>query len=225
MRRLLRIGLLLLCVVLAAAGILLLVAYRAIQHAPDFYREALLAESAEQKKAADRMLQQATTLHNSVRHEGQWHAEFTADEINGWLATDLARNQPQSLPDGFRDPRVKIDPDGITLACQVERRGLHAVVSLNFDVYLDAPGVLAVRIRRARAGAVPWPLGQVLEAISQAARRANLRIQWRQSGNDPVALISIPSADGSNARIIRVDKIQLVEGAIQIAGATERGKP
>ena len=171
------------------------------------------------------MLQQATTLHNSVRHEGQWHAEFTAAEINGWLATDLARNQPQSLPGGFHDPRVKIDPDGVTLACQIDRRGVHAVVSLNFDVYLDSPNVVAVRIRRARAGALPGRWARFFEAVSQAAGRANVRIQWRQAGSDPVALISIPPVDGGRARVIRVEKIQLVEGAVQIAGTTERGKP
>ena len=224
MRRWLRITILALFVVLGLAAIFLLVAYRATQHVPDFYREALTAESSAQEKDSDRMLQRAASLHNSVKRQGTWQGEFTAAEVNGWLATDLPRNQPQLLPRGFHDPRVKIEPDGVTLACLIERGGLRCVVSLEVDVYVDTPNVISLRVRKARAGAIPWPLGQILEGVSEAGRRADLRVRWRQAGGDPVALISLPPVQGNRGKIIRIEKIGLDQGVIHVAGVTEAAK-
>lgn len=224
MRRWLRITILVLCALLGLTAILLLAVYRAAQHVPDFYREALTAEPGMQQKDSDRMLQRATSLHNSVKRQGTWQGEFTAAEVNGWLATDLPQNYPHLLPRGFRDPRVKIEPDGITVACLIERGGLRCVVSLEVDVYLDAPNVVAMRVRKARAGAIPWPLDRVLEAASEAARRADLRVRWRQAGGDPVALISLPPVEGGHGKTIRIEKIRLDNGTIRVSGATEQAK-
>ena len=224
MQRWLRILLLISCVVAGLAAIVLLIVYRATQQVPEFYREALAAEPEVQQKNSDRMLQRATTLHNSVKRAGAWQGEFTAAEVNGWLATDLPRNFAGLLPPAMRDPRVRIAPDGITLACLIERGGLHCVVSLEVDVYLDAPNVLAFRLRKARAGAVPWPLGQVLEGASEAARHSDLRVRWQQAKGDPVALVTLPPVAGGGGRTIRIEKIQLEDGVIRVAGTTERAK-
>src|SRR5688572_28758959 len=76
--------------VLAVAS--LLAVYRASQQVPDFYREAIIADSQRQAAASKEMLRTATALVNDAQQEGEWEAEFTEEQINGWLAVDLVEN-------------------------------------------------------------------------------------------------------------------------------------
>ena len=88
-----------------AVGVALFAVYRATQYVPDFYRRALDADAKEQEKASDEMLQRTAALVSDVKTKDRWQARFTAEQINGWLAWDLPRNYPQSLPESIRDPR------------------------------------------------------------------------------------------------------------------------
>ncbi len=216
--------------VFVVAGLLLLLAggafllLKAAQQVPDFYREALKAEPAVQKKASDEMLRQATALASDVKKEGQWHALFTAEQINGWLAVDLVKNHPLALPQGVSDPRVAIDPKRLTMACRVRRIGFDGVVTLTIDAYLPEPNVAAFRIRGVHAGLVPVPMDRILERIGEIAKRLELKLEWRQLDGDPVALVSIPSTRDKDDRVVRVEAIQLGEGEIYVSGSTEKVK-
>jgi hypothetical protein len=226
MRRPLRIALLVALGLILAAVAALLAAYQAARHVPAFYAEALAADTDPQTLAArsDRLLQRASALHEDLLRKGAWHAVFTADEINSWLAVDVPDNHPDLLPGGFHDPRVRIDPRGITIACRAERRGLESVVSLDIDLYVDSPNVVALRVRRARVGAIPWSLKQVLATLAEAARRSQLHVDWRQASGDPVLRISIPPVKGGHGKAVRIDTIELQPGAVSIAGTTEEKK-
>ena len=221
MSRPVRITILVACGVLIAAAAVLAAIYTASRHVPAFYREALNDDPPARKKAAEHMLRQATTLQNDLKREGTWQTVFTAADLNGWLAVELPRNASPTLPPGFHDPRVRIDPTGISVACQVDRGGLHGVVSLDFDVYMEKPAVVGLRIRRVRVGAIPWSQDRVLKAISDAAQQAELQIQWRQAEGDPVALVSLPPTS-HRGRTVRIDNVQIEDGAIRISGATVR---
>jgi len=83
--------------------------------------------------------------------------------------------------------------------------------------------VVALRIVRARAGALPVPLKRVLDGISKAARDMQIRLEWRQAGNDPVALLSLPE-DPEADRVVRIESLEVVDGEIRIVGVTERRK-
>jgi hypothetical protein len=206
---------------LAAVLALLLVLYYATQRVPEFYSEALEAEPAAQAAAAEQMDRQIASLHNNAVRAGDWHIVFTAEQINGWLAVNAPRD-PDLQSRHLSDPRVAIRPDGITVACQAEFGGVHSVVSLDAEFYMDSPRVLAVRIRKVRAGALPWPTGQVLRGISAACHRASVLVQWRQADGDPVALINLPSIEGEHGKVIRIEQIRLEQGAIHILGTTLR---
>ena len=219
----LRIALYVLGGLLLAAVVILVVLYRASQQVPEFYKQALAADQHGQEKASDKMIQQATALSSDIQREGRWHAVFSADEVNGWLAVDLARNYADSLPPNLHDPRVVIELDGITLGCRVEQGGLSMVVTLKVDVYLEAPNVVALRIRKARAGAIPWPLEKTLKGISEAARRADLQIRQGMADRDPVVLVTI-APTLKRGKVARIDKIQLGQGEVYVAGTTERKK-
>lgn len=214
------------CVValLLVAAVGLLLVWRASRQVPEFYQEAIDGDPRAQAEASDQMIQRATTLVSNVEQEGRWEATFTADQINGWLAVDLVKNHAGQLPPSVSDPRVAIEPDGLTVACRFKQGAVDSVLSLSVDVYLSEPNVVAVRIRKARAGALPLPLDSVLERISEAVRRSKLRIRWRQAEGDPVALISLPPPRRPSDDVVEIDTLRLGDGEVYVAGTTRRRK-
>ena len=218
-------------VLFSIAGALLLVTaglaliWKASRHVPEFYRQALQDDPAAQVEASDEMIRRALALASDLKQEGRWEATFTAQQINGWLAVDLVKNHTDKLPPSLSEPRVAIGQDGFTAACRFRRGYVQSVLWLAADATMDEPNVLAVRIRKARAGALPLPLGNVFDRITEAARRSGLGIKWRQADGDPVAFISLPPPDGRGKRVTRIDAFRLSRGELYLAGATERRTP
>ncbi|MGA2060316.1 MAG: hypothetical protein ABSG67_07520 [Thermoguttaceae bacterium] len=198
--------------------------FLALRYVPKFYRDALAVEPEIQELGSDQMLQRTAALVSDLRKSGKWHTRFTAEQINGWLAMDFVKNHHGALPPLFSDPRVAIDSDGIVLACRYEGGIVSTVLTLTVEPYVPEENVLALRIVRVRAGLVPMPLGKVLDGISDAARRSEWRIEWRQSGGDPVALLSTPPPDNEEDLAVKIEVIRLGKGDIFVSGATERKK-
>jgi hypothetical protein len=196
--------------------------YFALRHEPAFYREALETKRDVLEKGSDRMLKQIGALQGAMVRSGRWQADITADEINGWLAVDLRKNHPNALPPSVHDPRVVIEPNEIDIGCQFDHWGGRTVLSLAFQPYVPEPNIVAFRIIRGRAGALPAPLKDVLDGISRAAAQLRLRMRWAQSGGDPVALISMPDDDADC--VVHIESIELRKGVIRITGVTERRK-
>ena len=139
MRKRLRIAALIGCGLLLVIALGLGGLYWALKHEPEFYRDAVRLDRSRQKQASDQMLQRAAALRSDVEKEGRWKALFTAEQINGWLAVDLPENFPDALPESFRDPRVEIRPDRMTLACRLKQGGTTTVVTLTVEPYLPEP--------------------------------------------------------------------------------------
>jgi hypothetical protein len=205
---------------LLAAGVLLAM-YCAAEHVPAFYRQAMATEQPANEKGSSEMLQQATAFASDVRKEGHWQAVFTAAQINGWLAVDFVQNYRGTLPDSFRDPRATIEADRMVLACRVTWGPLSSVVTVAIEPYLAEPGVLALRLRNARAGLLPLPLRKLVDEISAVARHAKLNLRWRQSHGDPVALISFADPADAQSNHLRIESLQLADGEIYVAGTTQ----
>jgi len=207
-------------VVLLLIGLAVWVHWAARQ-VPEWYEQAVATtDGAAQKKASDRMEQRTADLVSGLESTGRWEVVFTEEQINGWLAVGLKEKHPDVLPEGFAEPRIKIEPDGVSGACQVEHGVISGVGSLKVDVYLIEPSVVAVRIRRARLGRMPWPLDKILGGISDSASRADIPLGWSQTEGDPVAVIRIPLIEDDKR--VRIEAVQLDKGKIYVAGVTER---
>ena len=212
------------CSVLLLILVGLLGLYWASQHVPEAYRKATQVESALERQANDQMLRRTTALISDVKKEGRWEAVFTAEEINGWLAVDLVENHPDALPQQLSDPRLAIEPDRVTLFCRARWRGITSVITLTVDPYVAKPNVLALRIRKVRAGALPLPLTKILESISGAAKRMEYHLQWQHREGDPLALITIPPPRDRQDRVVRIETLKLGENEIYLSGVTEQRK-
>ncbi|MDA7980363.1 MAG: hypothetical protein MPJ50_16515 [Pirellulales bacterium] len=208
------------CAVLLLLGAIAYWAYNASQAAPEFYRQALAVDREIQVVASDEMLHQATALYNDVQKVGDWEAVFTTDQINGWLAVDMQENHPDLLPKYVYEPRVFIDETGMKLGCRYESKRISTVFSLEMDTYLAEENVIAMRIRNAKAGALPLPLDKVLDGVAEGAQRLKLKIEWQTIENDPVAMITVAPPRSSEDLKVTVTHLQLRDGEIYVAGTT-----
>ncbi|MEX0711886.1 MAG: hypothetical protein WD278_06025 [Pirellulales bacterium] len=197
--------------------------YWASRRVPDFYEAALEIGPAVQQSANDELLETATALASEARKEGSWQALFTAEQINGWLAVDLARNYPDLLPKGLKEPRVNIRPDRVTMAGRYVDGAVETVMSLDVEVYMTGPNVLSLRLHNARAGAIPVPLGQILNGLARAAADAELELRWLQTEGDPVAVVSFLPPRDTDHIVYQLETLELREGEIYVAGRTTRG--
>ena len=121
----------------------------ALRHEPTFYREALKQEPAAQQAANDELLANATALASNARHQARCSASFTAGQINGWLVLDVPQNFPDLLPKEISEPRIRLGPGKATIACRYHDANLKTIISLNIELYLADPNVLALRILNA----------------------------------------------------------------------------
>ena len=221
MRKPVRIGLIVAAGVAAVAGVLLLIAWRAYRHVPEFYDEAIAIDPGEQRQASREMSSRVTMLYSDAQRRGDWQALFTTEQINGWLAVDLKEKHADLLPDTIRDPRVAIGAGLVTLALRVQSESIDAVFSLGFEPYLVEPNVVAFRLRKARAGAIPIPLADVLAQIEDAARKANLAVRWTEIENDPVAILTLAPHRDRHGHITLLDKLDVQEGQVYLSGRTQ----
>ena len=218
MRRILKLVAILAAIVVVVAGVSLFSIYEASQQVPEFYREAIAVEPAGQQPARDAFVAQATALASDLHRAGHWQTLFTADQINAWLALELEPHYPGLLPEGLRDPRIMIGDKLATVACRITRGDMSAVLSISVEVSLPEPNVMALRIRSVRAGAVPVPLAQVLDAISHAARALNLRLEWRKAHGDPVALVTFPRPGANSSEPLSLQAVELRDGELFVSG-------
>lgn len=214
-----RLGIVVGVLVLVVAG-LAGWAYYASQQVPDFYHKALAEPPPDQEKKSDAFITEATELYNELRREGRWEALFTAEEINSWLAVDLVRNHSGSLPPGISNPRIALADGGVILACRYETSKISTVLSLHVDASLAEDNVIALRFRKARAGNLPLPMGEVLDNLSREAARHNIPVRWLQADSDPVALISIPAPAREQKLVYSVDTMRIGERGVYISGTS-----
>jgi len=201
---------------LAAAGFW---AFRALQHVPEFYTEALQPPTDTAASPHPEAQRPAVVVSTDGADGKSWKGSFSDEQINKFLAVDLPQKHPEVLPPGVHEPRVAIRRGQASIGWRAEGRW-SAIYSLVIEPYVPRPNVLAIRIKRIRAGALPVPLGEVVEGVSQAAQQANLRLQWQQIDGDPVALVELPRQDDSGRALV-LDSVELKEGEIVVSGHTE----
>ncbi len=90
-------------------------------------------------------------------------------------------------------------------------------------MYVSEPNVIACRLRRARAGRLPLPLGQVLDTVTEAARRMDLPLRWAQTDGDPVALVTV-FPDREDKQLTTLRTLELLDGEIYVAGTTDQAE-
>ncbi len=217
-RLVLIVGLCLFVAIAVIAGSL----YLASQQTPPFYAQALAQDPATARHASDVMLRQTAALVSDLRRAGQWQAIYTAEQINGWLAYDVQRNHPHLFPSGISEPRIAFGNDHLQIAFRWQKPGWSAIVSLEAELYLQEVNVVALRIRTARAGKLPLPLGSLLNDVAASGRELGLAVDQQQIEGDPLLLITLPSVSNDTGKQLSLESLELHDGELYVAGRSQR---
>jgi hypothetical protein len=194
-------------------------AYYATRQVRPFYEQALKIEPAVLQQGSRELESRATALYSDVKQVGRWQALFTAEQINGWLATQLAENAKGELPDNIRDPRIAISRDLLTLGFRTSSGGVETVISVDAAVSLTDQGAIAIRLISVRAGNLPLPVLQLADELAAACQKLKLPVRWSRQDGKPVALVEIRTKEP-----VFVDAIQLDDGQLYVAGHTETNR-
>jgi hypothetical protein len=204
--------------ILAIAGLGL---HWASQRVPAFYRAALAQQPAASREASDAMLRQTAQVASEIRRRAGWQALITADQINGWLAVDAVKNHPHLFPASVKNPRIALDNDRLKVAFFWDRAWWSTVVSVDTEVYLRETNVVAIRIRGARAGSLPLPLGDLLSDFIASGRELGLHIDQKEVDGQPLLLVTLPEGDEP----VGLQSLELRGGQIYLSGSGRTGEP
>jgi hypothetical protein len=206
----------------ALLAALLAGAYYAARQVQPFYTKALEIEPEVLERGSRELESRATALYSDARQQGQWQATFTAEQINGWLAKQVAENQGRDMPKNFRDPRIAITKESLTLGFRTTSGGVDTVITVHAGVFLTEDGSVAVRLMSVRAGALPLPIMRLADELAAACQRLSLPVRWTHQGTEPVALIEVQADPASDKPQLFIDAIELGESQLSVAGHTER---
>lgn len=193
-----------------------------LTHQPEFYRRTSEMEPERRHAEAKKFVAQSLQLRNDIVNEPRWEAAFTDEEVNAWLAEDLVQHFSEQIPAGVHEPRILFELDRVHFGFQLDQGPVRSVVSIVARARIPGEHELALTIEKIRAGVVPIPANQLLDKIAEAARSHGLDVRWEEDEGLPVAVIKY--SPDPRRRDVVVDKIQILEGQIRLAGRSSKGR-
>jgi hypothetical protein len=199
-----------------------IVIWLSLTYQPSYYR-AMVGLSREQRAGkARRFVAQSLQLRNDICNEPTWEAVFSDQEVNAWLAEDLVTHFADQLPPEVSEPRVLFELDRITLAFQLQQRGVRSVITVVARPSVPEGNTVELALEKIRAGILPVPADQILDRIIEHARYHGVDVQWsRRHGFPVVAMRYAPHIDRED---VRLEDVQVRSGQIRLAGRSERAK-
>lgn len=196
--------------------------FRQTHVVPEFYQQATQQTRQDTETGSYQLEANVAKLQEDASKPGQWKAHFSEDDINAWLIQQLPLKSQQLQISGAKDPRIKIEEDHLLVAARYSDTKIDTVISCELSVALtEAPNLLAVHIRKLKAGALPLPINQFTDRVTIEAAKAGVEIRWDRTETGPTALIQVPTEHAGyiNDPVI-IESIQLVGGAILLSGHT-----
>jgi hypothetical protein len=208
--------------VLVAAG--LWAAYRSVRQVRPFYQQALALDQKVLEQGRQELESRATALYSDANKVGKWQALFTDEQINGWLAAELAEAadmDADEIAGSVREPRVAISPGILTFGFTTTQSGVDTVVSVDASVFLTDEGDVAIRLMKVQAGTLPLPAGLVADELAAACERLPYPVLWSERDGERTAVIQVGQDEISAGQRFHIDAIELTEGELYVAGHTE----
>ncbi len=198
------------------------------QKLPDFYAQVLQSDEQMARAKGKEFERNLIQLRNSARRQTPWKIEFSQDQINGWLTSDLPEKFPESIPNQIKDPRAIIGENELKLAFKYEGTGLSGIIVVRAEVFCtEHPNEIAVRVIDVRSGFLPLPINPWIERVADSIRKAGIPMYWSNAGDSQVAVFTIPehlSLRGDSQQVV-VEAIELLPGKLIVAGRAEDSEP
>ncbi len=217
-------GTLLLFGVAVIAALLLL-----LLREPGFYRRVAVPPGPRREEQSRQFFTRFWAFLEDVHERRVWDATFTQDQVNSFLDHEfvLSNLDRQVLPEGISEPRVALDADRLRLAFRYHVGRWSTVISIDMRVWLAAaePNVIALELRGMRAGSLPVSAQSLLERLTDAADRNNIKMSWYRHQGNPVAILRF-QGDQPRSSAMQLDCLALQPGQVVVHGqATEPGTP
>ncbi len=204
-------------VLLAVSGV-----WIGLKHQPAFYRQFASMPPERRQAEAKRFVAESLRLRNDIVNEPRWHAVFSDEEVNAWLAEDLVAHFADQIPEGVQNPRVMFEDDRVTLAFQLEQGPMTSVVWVVVRVHVPGPNQISLTLEKVRAGALPMPTDQFLDRITEHARSRGVNLTWDEEDGLPVATLRY-TADPTRTDVV-LETLRILKGQIRLEGRSNRGR-
>jgi hypothetical protein len=209
-------GILLLLMAGAAAGLVALVLRE-----PGFYRRVAVPPGPQRHQYSEEFKGEFIGFINRLGERRGWEATFTQEQINSYLEEDFltSNTSKQVLPDHVSDLRVALEDGHVRLGFRYHVGRWSTVVSLDMRVWLAAAesNVVALELRGIRAGSLPVSAQSLMERLTEAADRNNIKVSWYRHNGNPVALLRFQS-DQPRSTLLLLDNLELHPGQLSIRG-------
>jgi hypothetical protein len=197
-----------------------------LRHEPHFYLNREIDAGEDRKRSSSKFVNDFLQLLVNVKENGRdgWHFKFTENDVNSFFQEDFINfGEADNLRKlGVSDPRVAFDQDCIRFAFRYGSGFWSTIVSYDLRVWAvpKEPNVLAVEIRRRRAGALPISSQALVNELAEIAARHNIEVtSYRYEGN-PVALIRFQADQPRPTAQLKCLRVGL--GELRIGGGKER---
>lgn len=188
---------------------------------PGFYRRAAVAAGPERDEMSSQFISRFWAFLEETRERRVWEAAFTQDQINSFLDHDFVSSNMdrQMLPEGISHPRVAIDDDRLRLAFRYHVGRWSTVISIDTRVWLAAgePNAVCLELRGMNAGSLPVSAQSLLERLTEAADRNNIKVSWYRHNGNPVAVLRFTSEQPRHGTI-QLDRLELHPGLLLVHG-------
>lgn len=197
-------------------------AVRQTKHVPEFYARAKERLPEKTVEASRRLQQDVEQLQSDAAKPGLWRARFSDSEINSWLVEELPKRFPALTQRGVSDPRIVIEDDRLLVAARYKDKRIDTVISCELEVELtQEANMLAIRLFKLSAGALPLPLEKFLSGITKEAARGDIDVRWDMTDDGPVALVTVPSEHPHYViNPVIVESVELKSGDLLLSGHT-----
>jgi hypothetical protein len=193
-----------------------------VRHEPAFFRAAEVAPGPDRKKHSMEFLNSCAQLRTGIQYEVQWYGQFTAEQVNSFLAENVAPGgtEERLLPSCVHEPRVTFGPGTICLAFRYGEPPLSTIVSVDLRVWLVRKeyNTVALEVEKVRAGLLPINVHSMLERLTDDLRQQirGLEFSWYRHGSHPVVLVRL-QADRV-VPTIKLQQLELRDGEMLICG-------
>ena len=191
-----------------------------LTHRPNFYRALVEVPVAQREAKAKRFVANSLQLRNDISNEHDWHAVFTDQEVNAWLAGDLVTHFADQIPPQIHEPRIAFEADRVTLAFQFDGGPVRSVIWIVAQVRVPEDNVVALTFEKIRAGVIPISADRFIEPLTKQARERGLDIRWTKENDLPVALIRYRPDDGRSDVVL--ERLAIRQGQIRLSGRSDR---
>lgn len=213
-------------ILLTAIGLAVGILGLLLKQEPDYYTtESAVGTDATDPQVAADLLTKFGDLKNDIRSKSDWGATFAATELNAFFRDSMSRDNGLGgvLPDGLSDPRVSINGDRFRLAARYGSGFWSSVLSVELRGWLvkDEPNTVALELCGLWAGNLPLGSQSMLDAITEAARDANVVVTWYRNEGHPVGVFRFYADQPQPTTLIRQFKIE--DGKVTVVGKSLQG--